>query len=93
MTPGLEVSPDGRSVMVPGASAPPAVARILVVAADGSDARELSGPYPLGTSTPLWTPDGQAILCGYQHDNAPWRLMQIPLAGGSPVSPGSLSRC
>ena len=39
---------------------------LLTANADGQNERQLmNGTYPFGLDTPLWTPDGRAILCAY----------------------------
>jgi Tol biopolymer transport system component len=88
---GLVVSPDGTTLAwMTSGSAPStehAEARIYSVGVDGSNYREVFGPFPTGAGNMIadkmrWTPDGHNLVFVDFDANNNWRLMRVPAAGG-----------
>ncbi len=98
--PGIAVSPDGNTLVLQGWVDGPrsGKARLVTVRVDGTDYRELYGPFE-GTGfadITRWTPDGQSIVFVAGNQNTPgaaagWRVMRIPATGGQPVPDGLAS--
>lgn len=87
---GLAVSPDGTTLAVTAWTKAYAAARIFTVAADGSNYREVFGPFETGWlgDTIRWTPDGRALVFVVFDANRNWRVMRVPAEGGRAESDG-----
>lgn len=88
---GLAVSPDGATLAWMASGTAPSTehadARIYSVGVDGSNYREVFGPFPTGAGNMIadkmqWTPDGRTIVFVDFDANNNWRLMRVPAEGG-----------
>jgi hypothetical protein len=93
-TPGLDLSPDGTTLVIMWADVAESggallAARLATIRVDGTGYREIYGPFPVSRTPDLvkWTPDGTAILFVTQQ-NGRWRVMRIPASGGTPEFDG-----
>lgn len=82
------MSPDGTTlaVLAWAAEPKPRQARIFSVGVDGSNYREIVGPFRFAPGTMpeimRWTPDGRTIVFVAGDENDSWRLMRVPAEGG-----------
>jgi Tol biopolymer transport system component len=86
---GVAVSPDGTTLAVMASTGARSIstgeARIFTVGADGSNYREVFGPFASGGFIPdkmRWTPDGRTLVFVDFDANRNWRLMRVPAVGG-----------
>jgi Tol biopolymer transport system component len=88
---GIAVSPDGSTLAVTAWTKPYAAARLFTVGVDGSNYREVWGPFETGWlgDTTRWTPDGGTLLFLAFDARKNWRIMRVPVAGG-PAQPDGL---
>jgi hypothetical protein len=98
---GLAVSPNGETLAAMALATNPSPlngnlgaffgpdgdARIFTVGVDGSNYREVFGPFPNGAGALIadkmrWTPDGRSLVFVDFDANNKWRLMRVPAEGG-----------
>ncbi len=94
--PGFAVSPDGTTIVLQawvGAQGS-GKARLITVRVDGTDYRELYGPFDGEgfADRTRWTPDGQSIVfVAATGPTSGWRVMRIAATGGQPEFDGLAS--
>jgi Tol biopolymer transport system component len=68
--------------------------RLITVRTDGTDFREVFGPFPGGGWSDLlrWTPDGQSLLFSARVVDASgvrtWEILRVPAQGGAAAREG-----
>jgi Tol biopolymer transport system component len=84
MPPGIDLSLDGSRVAIMWKPTP-TTARVATMRIDGTEYRELAGPFPAQRTPDLvrWTPDGRSVLYLMREPNRS-RVMRIPAEGGTP---------
>jgi Tol biopolymer transport system component len=87
---GVAVSPDGATLAVTTWTKPYAAARLFTVGVDGSNYREIFGPFDTGwiADTTRWTPDGRMLIFVAFDAKKNWRIMRVPAEGGQAQSDG-----
>lgn len=87
---GVAVSPDGATLAVTAWTKPYAAARLFTVGVDGSNYREIFGPFDTGwiADTTRWTPDGRMLIFVAFDARKNWRVMRVPVDGGQAQSDG-----
>ncbi len=87
---GIAVSPDGATLAVAAWAKPYAAARLFTVGVDGSNYRQILGPFDTGwiADTTRWTPDGRMLIFVAFDARKNWRIMRVPIEGGQAQSDG-----
>ena len=87
---GIAVSPDGGTLAVAVRVKAFATARIFTVGVDGSNRRDVFGPFATGWlwDQLRWTPDGRGLVFTAFDANRNWRIMRVPAEGGTPEFDG-----
>lgn len=87
---GIAVSPDGSTLAVSVRVKAFATARIFTVAGDGSNYRDVVGPFATGWlwDQLRWTPDGRTLVFTVFDAKKNWRIMRVPVEGGTPEFDG-----
>jgi len=86
----VAVSPDGNRLAVGVRVQPWSTARIFTVGTDGSNYRDVTGPYATGWlwDQLRWTPDGRSLVFTASDARKNWRIMRVPAEGGTPEPDG-----
>ncbi len=87
--PGLALSPDGSTFAIQVQDGPGKPARLMTVRTDGSEYRQLFGPFAAEASASLikWTPDSESVLFVTTNPTG-WQIMRISRNGGTPQPDG-----
>jgi len=88
----VAVSPDGNRLAVAVRVKAFSTARIFTVGTDGSNYRDVTGPYETGwlSDQLRWTSDGRALVFTASDARKNWRIMRVPAEGGV-AEPDSVS--
>jgi Tol biopolymer transport system component len=89
---GLTLSPDGRTLAIAALNPQTSETRLARVDVDGSNYRELYGPYQVRRRTTFdrlkWTKDGRSIVFAMSARDKGWQIMRIGSEGGTPEFTG-----
>jgi Tol biopolymer transport system component len=92
----IALSPDGSTLLLsrttPGASGAPPTTTVLRVGTDGQGLRTVVGPVALKQGNCadkcVFTPDGRSVLFSALQPDNTWRIMRVPIEGGTPTPDG-----